>query len=190
MYSTYTLTEDDIDESLCVQVTAANCTGNVTSPLVGPVRKAEQEMPEAPQMEIRTESSIILVALEDGEYNMNGGEWQDSPVFEGLTPNTSYTFTQRKMETRSHYASPASPEAMFSTMPYDQLDENHRNSFKIYPNPAKGCITIEGTGTMTVTNALGQTILTKEIKDKDKLELPQGLYFVKMGSETRKIVVE
>ena len=190
MYSTYTLTEDDIDESLCVQVTAANCTGNVTSPLVGPVRKAEQAMPEAPQMESRTESKIILVALENGEYNMNGGEWQNTPVFEGLTPNTSYTFTQRKMETRSHYASPASPEAMLSTLPYDQLDENHRNSFKIYPNPAKDYITIEGAGTMTVTNDLGQTILTKVIKGKEKLELPQGLYFVKMGGETRKIVVE
>ena len=190
MYSTYTLTEDDIDESLCVQVTAANCTGNVTSPLVGPVRKAEQAMPEAPQMESRTESKIILVALENGEYNMNGGEWQNTPVFEGLTPNTSYTFTQRKMETRPHYASPASPEAMLSTLPYDQLDENHRNSFKIYPNPAKDYITIEGAGTMTVTNDLGQTILTKVIKGKEKLELPQGLYFVKMGGETRKIVVE
>ena len=78
---------------------------------------------------------------------------------------------------------------MFSTIP-DKVDENLRCTFKIYPNPAKGCITIEGTGTMTVTNTLGQTILTKEIKDKDKLELPQGLYFVKMGGETRKIVVE
>ena len=190
IYSTYTLTEDDVFESICVQVTAENCMGAITSPLFGPIKKAEQAMPEAPQMESRTESSIILVALEGGEYNINGGEWQDSPVFEGLTPNTSYTFTQRKMETRSHYASPASPEAMFSTLPYDQLDENHRNSFKIYPNPAKGCITIEGAGTMTVTNDLGQTILTKEIKDKEKLELPQGLYFVKTGSETLKIVVE
>jgi hypothetical protein len=79
---------------------------------------------------------------------------------------------------------------VFCTLPYDQLCENHRSTFKIYPNPAKDCITIEGTGTMTVTNVLGQTLLTKEIKGKDKLELPQGLYFVKMGNETRKIVVE
>lgn len=71
------------------------------------------------------------------------------------------------METRTHYASSVSPEAVFCTMPYDQLCENHKNTFKIYPNPAKGCITIEGTGIMTVTNALGQTILTKEIKGKE-----------------------
>jgi hypothetical protein len=190
IFSIYTLTEDDIFERICVQVTAENCEGAITSPLFGPIKKAEQAMPEAPQMESNSESSITLVALENGEYNTNGREWQDSPVFEGLTPSTSYTFTQRKKETRSHYASPTSPEAVFCTMPYDQLCENHRSTFKIYPNPAKDCITIEGTGTLTVTNAIGQTILTKEIKGKDKVELPKGLYFVKMGSETRKIVVE
>lgn len=190
VYSTYTLTEDDIFEKVCVQVTAENCTGAITSPLFGPIKKAEQPMPEAPQMESNTDTSITLVAIEDGEYNINGSEWQPSPVFEGLMPSTSYIFTQRKKETRSHYASPVSPEAVFCTMPYDYLCENHRNTFKVYPNPAKGYIIIEGTGNMTVTNALGQTILTKEIKSKEKLELPKGMYFVTMGSETRKIVVE
>ena len=190
IYSTYTLTEDDVFASICVQVAAENCLGTIASPYLGPVKKAEQAMPEAPQMESNTELSITLVAIEDGEYNINGGEWQISPIFEGLTPNSSYTFTQRKMETRSHYASPASPEAVFCTMPFNQLCENHRSTFKIYPNPAKGSVTIEGTGIMTITNALGQTVLTKEIKGKEKVELPQGLYFVKMGTETRKIVVE
>ena len=187
---TYTLTEDDILASICVQVSAENCIGSITSPLFGLIKKAEQPMPEAPQMESCTDSSITLVAIENGEYNINGGEWQDSPVFEGLTPSTSYTFTQRKKETRSHYASPVSPEAVFCTLPYDGLCENQRSTFKIYPNPAKGCITIEGTGIMTVTNTLGQTVLTKVISGKAKVELPQGLYFVKMGDETRKIVVE
>ena len=190
IYSTYTLTEDDVFESLCVRVTAENCTGAITSSYFGPIKKAEQAMPDAPLLENNTDSSITLVAIEGGEYNINYGEWQDSPVFEGLIPNTSYTFTQRKKETRSHYASPISPEAVFCTLPYDQLDENYRSTFKVYPNPAKGCIMIEGTGTMTITNALGQTILTKEIKEKEKVELPQGLYFVKMGDETLKIVVE
>ena len=190
VYSTYTLTEDDIFEKVCVQVTAENCTGAIISPLFGPIKKAEQPMPEAPQMESNTDTSITLVAIEDGEYNINGSEWQPSPVFEGLMPSTSYIFTQRKKETRSHYASPVSPEAVYCTMPYDYLCENHRSTFKIYPNPAKGYIIIEGTGNMTVTNALGQTILTKEIKSKEKLELPKGMYFVTMGSKTRKIVVE
>ena len=190
VFQTYTLTEDDIEENICVQVSAENCTGAIVSPFIGPVKKAEQTMPEAPQMESNTETSITLVAIESYEYSINGGEWQSSPVFEDLTPNTSYTFTQRKMETRSHYASPASPEAVFCTLPYDHLCENHRSTFKIYPNPAKSCITIEGSGTLTIANVLGQIVLTKEIENKAKVELPQGLYFVTLSGETRKIVVE
>ena len=188
--STYTVTEDDVFERIRVQVTAANCTGVLTSPYFGPIKKAEQAMPEAPQLESSTDTSITLVAIENGEYNINGSAWQPSPVFEGLMPSTSYTFTQRKKETRSHYASPVSPEAVYCTMPYDELCENHRSTFKVYPNPSNGHVAIEGFGTLTVMNALGQTILTKEIKGKEKLELSQGIYLVKMGDETRKIVVE
>ena len=188
--STYTITEDDVFERIRVQVTAANCTGVLTSPYFGPIKKAEQVMPEAPLLESSTDTSITLVAIEDGEYNINGSAWQPSPVFEGLMPSTSYTFTQRKKETRSHYASPVSPEAVYCTMPYDVLCENHRSTFKVYPSPSNGHVTIEGFGTLTVMNALGQTILTKEIKGKEKLELSQGIYLVKMGDETRKIVVK
>ena len=188
--STYTIREDDVFERIRVQVTAANCTGVLTSPYFGPIKKAEQVMPEAPLLESSTDTSITLVAIEDGEYNINGSAWQPSPVFEGLMPSTSYTFTQRKKETRSHYASPVSPEAVYCTMPYDELCENHRSTFKVYPSPSNGHVTIEGFGTLTVMNALGQTILTKEIKGKEKLELSQGIYLVKMGDETRKIVVK
>jgi hypothetical protein len=70
------------------------------------------------------------------------------------------------------------------------IGEVEKQNFKIYPNPAKDRVTIEGTGIMTVTNALGQTILTREINGKETIELPQGLYFVKMNGVTRKIVVE
>ena len=187
---TYTLTDDDIDENIRVQVTVENCIGSVVSPFVGPVRKAEQDMPEAPQLENSTDTSITLVPEEGCEYNINNGDWQSSPFFEGLTPSTSYTFTQRKMETSSHYASPVSPEAVFCTTPLTRLCESHRNTFKVYPNPANGYVIIEGTGTLSITNTLGQTIITKEIKGKENVELPQGLYFVTMGSETHKIVME
>lgn len=70
------------------------------------------------------------------------------------------------------------------------VGEQNNETFGIYPNPAKGRFTIEGTGTMTVTNSLGQTILTREIDGKETLELPQGMYFVKLGEATRKVVVK
>ncbi len=63
-------------------------------------------------------------------------------------------------------------------------------TFTVYPNPAKDRVTIEGTGKAIITNALGQTILTKEIDGKATIELPQGLYFVKLGGATQKVVVE
>lgn len=70
------------------------------------------------------------------------------------------------------------------------LNEVEGKSFKIYPNPAKDRVTIEGTGTAIITNNLGQTILTQEIEGKATIELPQGLYLVKLNGATRKIVVE
>ena len=70
------------------------------------------------------------------------------------------------------------------------LGENEATAFKVYPNPAKDRFTVEGTGMMTVTNTLGQTVSTQEIDGKATLELPRGMYFVKLGHDTRKVVVE
>ena len=63
-------------------------------------------------------------------------------------------------------------------------------SLTVYPNPAQGRVTVEGTGTMSITNVLGQTVFTREIDGKESVELPQGIYFVKLDGQTRKIVVE
>ena len=70
------------------------------------------------------------------------------------------------------------------------IGETPGESFDVYPNPSNGVFTVEGTGMMTVTNVLGQIIKETEIDGQYIMELPQGIYFVKMGDETRKIVVE
>ena len=70
------------------------------------------------------------------------------------------------------------------------LNDSYDNQFYVYPNPAKDRVTVEGTGKTIITNTLGQTILTREINGKETLELPQGLYFMRMNGMTRKIVVE
>jgi len=79
------------------------------------ITKATQEAPEAPTMASNTTTGITLNEVEGCEYSINGGVWQESPVFAGLTPNTSYTFTQRKAETAIHFASLGSPPATFTT---------------------------------------------------------------------------
>ena len=43
---------------------------------------------------------------------------------------------------------------------------------------------------MTVTNVLGQAVLTRDIDGKETIELPRGIYFVKLGGVTRKVVVD
>ena len=73
---------------------------------------------------------------------------------------------------------------------YLAVSERPEPDFNVYPNPAQGRFTVEGTGRLTVSNLLGQIVLVKEIDGQTAVTLPQGMYFVKLGNETRKIVVE
>ena len=70
------------------------------------------------------------------------------------------------------------------------ISEYDESDFQIYPNPAKDRITVEGTGNLSITNALGQIILTQEIDGQTTINLPRGLFFARMGNVVRKIVVE
>ncbi len=64
------------------------------------------------------------------------------------------------------------------------------NAFHLYPNPAQGRVTVEGSGSLTVTNVLGQTVIAGEIRGSATVTLHRGLYFVKLGGMTRKLLVE
>ncbi len=70
------------------------------------------------------------------------------------------------------------------------VEEIEKTVFRVFPNPAQGRITIEGTGRLTITNLLGQTVLTMEINGTERIELPRGIWFVKLDETTRKVVVE
>jgi hypothetical protein len=43
---------------------------------------------------------------------------------------------------------------------------------------------------MRITNVLGQVIATKEIAERETVDLPKGMYFVTLNGDTVKIVVE
>lgn len=60
----------------------------------------------------------------------------------------------------------------------------------VYPNPAKGCVTVEGKGLLIVMNLLGQKILSREIDGRTIVSLPPGIWLVRLGGITRKVVVE
>ena len=73
---------------------------------------------------------------------------------------------------------------------YDGIDETKTMTFEVWPNPAKDRFMVEGKGKMTITNVLGQILLNHEINGKESIELPQGLYFVKIDNITQKVIVE
>ena len=73
---------------------------------------------------------------------------------------------------------------------YDAVEEQNSASFELWPNPAQGQITIEGKGMMTITNVVGQTLLNREIDGKETVTLPKGIYVVKIGNITQKVIVE
>ena len=72
----------------------------------------------------------------------------------------------------------------------DAIEESENTIFEVWPNPAKDRFIVEGKGKMTITNALGQILLSSEIDGKESIRLPQGLYFVKINNTTRKVIVE
>ena len=72
----------------------------------------------------------------------------------------------------------------------DGLNEISAKAFEVWPNPAHDRFMVEGKGKMTIMNALGQILINHEIDGKESIALPQGLYFVRLGNVTRKVIVE
>lgn len=73
---------------------------------------------------------------------------------------------------------------------YDAVEESHTALFEVSPNPAQGHFMVEGKGKVTITNTLGQVVFAKEIEGKESIALPRGLYIVRLGDATRKVIVE
>ncbi|MCL2767050.1 MAG: T9SS type A sorting domain-containing protein, partial [Peptococcaceae bacterium] len=141
--ATYLLVQADIGNTMTVTVTAANCEGSITASPTDPVRKAPQAAPDAPTLSSQTTTSITLNTYPGCEYRMDGGNWQASTTFSGLTPNTSYSFEAYKPETATHLASPASPAATFTTdddviiVPFFQIViMRWNNTLTVINNPA------------------------------------------------------
>ena len=66
-------------------------------------------------------------------------------------------------------------------------------TMSVYPNPAKGSFTVEGTGLLTVMNVLGQKVMERMIEERNTVTLPEGMYLLRLtsgnASTTRKVVV-
>ena len=57
---------------------------------------ANPNRPNPPQIKDKTDTTVEVVPIPNGQYSIDGGKtWQDSPVFPGLIPDTTYDVIQR-----------------------------------------------------------------------------------------------
>jgi hypothetical protein len=190
--ATYTLAQADIGATITVTVTAANCNGSVTSAATPTVTKAPQTAPAAPTMASNTATSITLNPISGYEYNINSSTFTSNNIFSGLQPGTSYPFTQRKAETETHLASPASPVASFST-PLG-IDDNELVNIKIYSHLNSVYIKNESNTTLKsveITDMYGRTVyrdIVNNVETVITLQIANGIYMVKLITEEENTV--
>ncbi|HIY20801.1 MAG TPA: S-layer homology domain-containing protein, partial [Candidatus Flavonifractor merdigallinarum] len=106
--STYTpATAEDVGKTITVKVTAEDYSGELTSSTTSTIAKGDG--PAAPTNLTATSvtsDSITVTANDTWEYSKdNGGSWQASNVFSGLSPSTEYSIVARVKETTTHNAS-------------------------------------------------------------------------------------
>lgn len=74
-----------------------------------------QSAPGAPVALSKTSTSVTLETIAGAEYRIGSGVWQTSPIFNGLSPATGYTFYARLVETTTLLASPSSAGTAVTT---------------------------------------------------------------------------
>lgn len=112
------------------------------------IKKIATKTPKAPQAAAWTDTSVTLKApsaFVDGtaipagyelEYCVDQGEWQDSPVFTGLTPETTYKFYVRLKEGVNTMASAASEAVTVQTKKASSDPSNPTKPAPSNPTPS------------------------------------------------------
>lgn len=112
------------------------------------IKKIATKTPKAAQAAAWTDTSVTLEApsaFVDGtaipagyelEYCVDQGEWQDSPVFTGLTPETTYNFYVRLKEGVNTTASAASEAVAVQTKKASSDPSNPTKPNPSNPNPS------------------------------------------------------
>ena len=93
--------------------------------------KTKQTAPAAPTLKDRTYTSITLNTIDGAQYRCNGGAWQTSPEFTGLTAGTTYTFEAYYPETANCKASSASEKVEFSTLRHSSGSSSSNPTYSV-----------------------------------------------------------
>ncbi len=79
-----------------------DCNGTGNTP------RTNVSAPEKPIVESISGNIVTLKVIENGEYSIDGVNWQESPIFEDLEFDKEYSFYQRYAKTDTTYTSAAS----------------------------------------------------------------------------------
>ena len=147
------------------------------------VKKAEQAAPAAPTAESVTRTSITLKAVEPNpnengakvQYRVNDGEWQYSPVFEGLRAGTAYTFAVRYAELEKYNASPEATATISTRKKSSSSSDTSAPTYGVSAGKTEnGKLTVDPanaaageTVTITVKPDSGYQLDEITVKDKD-----------------------
>ncbi len=92
------------DKTVLGEQTVTVTYGDYTDTFTVTVIKHTAAVADAPTMQSKTDTSVMLNEQVGCEYSINGVNWQASTLFEGLDPHTAYTFYARYAETDDTYA--------------------------------------------------------------------------------------
>lgn len=115
---TYVITIADIGKSITVTVTGVEAYGGGIRSLAVTPTKQDVTAPSAPTLFKKTLNSITLNSVAGQEYKIEGGIWQSSAVFIGLSSNTAYEIYARVAETDTH--NPSGVSAALSVTTYEK----------------------------------------------------------------------
>lgn len=154
----YTIAAADIGSALKVVLSAEGHDGTRTAQ-TGTVAKASKSEPAGLAVESKTDTQVTLGTIPGAEYAKNTIDeapetgWQESPVFMGLTANTTYYFFAKYPETQTHEASGASASLEVTT-------EKTVRSVSVTVAPAGGgtaAYEVEGGGAVTQGKTINLT---------------------------------
>ena len=105
----------------------------------------------------------------------------------GMAPEDTY-YSVRSVYNNGYYQCESDFEDVMITI--TDVEGYANEEVKVYPNPSNSMITIEGTGHLTVLNTLGQIVKELDLEGQTTMELPRGVFFVRINGVTKKVVVE
>ena len=171
------------------------CQGTTYDPLVVMVAAEPEVIEEGSSSQL-----VATVTGGDGEYTYlwEPAETLDDPNISNpvATPTEPETIYRVTVTDGQGNVESAELKVVISNW---ALGESNLSNLKVYPNPTKGEIRIEGIQCMTgykLFNSTGQVILQGETEGDLRIEpnLGSGVYFMElsnnMGVSTRKIIVE